>query len=69
MKKSIIVTTVFACCFTIITRPQDSVRMAVNKQYDEAGKFKRWWLGKHYRKEWATELNFAVFNLDTTPAG
>jgi hemolysin activation/secretion protein len=69
VKRAITFLTFFTSCATGITMAQDSVRTAVNTGYNEAGKGKRWWLGKHYRKDWATEVNFPVLNLDTAAGG
>lgn len=68
MKRAITFLTFLSCCVTGI-KAQDSVRTAVNKQYDEAGRGKRFWFGEHYRKDWATEVTFPVINLDTTAGG
>ena len=46
-----------------------TVRMAANTSYDSAGKVKRFFLGEHYRREWATEVEFAVLDLDSAGGG
>lgn len=69
MIRAITFLTLFTCCATGITKAQDSVKTAVNTTYNEAGKTKRLMLGKHYRKDWATEVNFPVLNLDTAAGG
>ncbi len=43
--------------------------VAPNKMYDKASGFKRFFFGKHYRKEWATEVEFEIIDLDTEAGG
>jgi hypothetical protein len=45
----------------VVTRP-------AGKQY-KASPGKMFWWGKHYRREWATEVRFPVLNLDTAKGG
>lgn len=44
------------------------VSRAAGKQY-VASPGKMFWWGKHYRREWATEVRFPVMNLDTAKGG
>ncbi|TGE21681.1 hypothetical protein E5K00_15525 [Hymenobacter aquaticus] len=46
-----------------------TVTMAVNKNYDERGKFHRFLFGEHYRKEWATPVTFPVLDMATERGG
>jgi len=43
--------------------------IAPNKKYDKASGFKRSIFGKHYRKEWATEVEFEIIDLNTEAGG
>ena len=45
-----------------------NVTMAASPQY-QASKFKRFWLGDHYRELWATPVEVPVVNLDTMKGG
>lgn len=48
---------------------KSTVRVAANVQYNKAGKLKRIMLGNHYRKEWATEVDVHVLDMDTQAGG
>ncbi|MEO1655113.1 MAG: hypothetical protein AAFU64_16315, partial [Bacteroidota bacterium] len=50
--------------------PKDSLfRTAINSEYDKVSKFKKWTLGKNYRREWAQEIDFPVFDIDQIKGG
>jgi hypothetical protein len=42
---------------------------AANKNYDKAGGVSRFFLGQHYRKEWAQEVEFEVIDLAQEAGG
>lgn len=46
-----------------------TARVVANPYYSKAGGFKRFLLGHHYRKEWATPVDVEVINFDTTAGG
>lgn len=48
---------------------QGTIKVAANKEYDKAGKFKRIMLGEHYRREWAQEVEIEILNMETTAGG
>ena len=47
----------------------DSVVMAANTSFDQASGTKRFILGNHYRKEWATAVGLPVLYLDSFAGG
>ncbi|RFZ84246.1 hypothetical protein DYU05_01040 [Mucilaginibacter terrenus] len=47
----------------------DSVTIAVNPQFDKAGKFKRWLMGTNYRKVWAQPITIPIFHLNKEKGG
>ena len=47
----------------------NTVKTAANKQYNTAGKFKRVMLGEHYRREWATEVEIEILDIDVVAGG
>ena len=46
-----------------------SAKVIANPYYAKASGFKRFLLGHHYRKEWATPVDVEVINFDTTAGG
>src|SRR5690606_9280381 len=42
--------------------------VVAGKEY-EAGKWKQFWWGKHYRSDWTAPVNTPYLNLDTTFGG
>lgn len=46
----------------------ENVTIAAGPQF-KASKWKQFWWGAHWRKEWITPVSFPVFNLDTTTGG
>lgn len=44
------------------------VTRAAGKQYVASGSKMFWW-GKHYRREWATDVRFPILHLDTAKGG
>ena len=42
---------------------------AANKDYNKASGLKRFLFGKHYRKEWATEVEFEIIDLNNEAGG
>lgn len=46
-----------------------TVKTSANAGYDDVSKFKRVLLGEHYRKEWSTEVDIPVLNLDSVAGG
>ena len=46
-----------------------SAKVIANPYYNKAGGFKRFLLGHHYRKDWATPVDVEVLNFDTTAGG
>jgi hypothetical protein len=69
VKRAITLLIFFAFCAAGKTKAQDSLRTAVNTTYNEGGNGKRFWLGQHYRKDWAAAVNFPVLNIDTAAGG
>ncbi len=47
----------------VVAEFKDSVVAIPNPQFDQAGWLKRFFLGKNYRKEWATAVKVRVFDL------
>ncbi len=53
-------------------QPNDTtatIRVAANKQYNKVSGFKKMTYGKHYRKEWATEVDVPVLDMDVFAGG
>ncbi|HEY0677394.1 MAG TPA: hypothetical protein VGD17_03870 [Chitinophagaceae bacterium] len=48
---------------------QDSVTRAASKKYSNMNFFKRLFLGRNYRKEWAQPVRMPVFNVKTAQGG
>jgi hypothetical protein len=46
-----------------------SAKVIANPYYAKVGGFRRFLLGHHYRKEWATPVEVDVMNFDTTAGG
>ena len=46
-----------------------SAKVIANPHYAKASGFRRFLLGHHYRKEWATPVDVEVINFDTTAGG
>lgn len=53
----------------LIQSDSSSAKVIANPYYNKAGGFKRFLLGHHYRKEWATPVEVEVINFDTTAGG
>ena len=53
----------------LIHADSTSAKVIANPYYAKAGGFKRFMLGHHYRKEWATPVEVEVINFDTTAGG
>jgi hypothetical protein len=53
----------------LIHSDSSSAKVVANPYYSKAGGFKRFLLGHHYRKEWATPVEVQVINFDTTAGG
>jgi hypothetical protein len=51
------------------TASQNTVKIAANTGYNKASGFKRMMFGEHYRKEWATAVDVAILDMDTTYGG
>ena len=66
--------TLFFCLLLIpfglrgANKQTDTVATA-NTSYNEAGGFKRLFLGQHYRKEWATPVTLKILNMDSVAGG
>ncbi|MBS1597934.1 MAG: BamA/TamA family outer membrane protein [Bacteroidetes bacterium] len=54
---------------TIIAQDRGTVKTSANAGYDEVSKFKRVVLGEHYRKEWSTEVDVQILNMDLVAGG
>jgi len=54
---------------TTLNVKEGRIIVAPNKMYDKASGFKRFFFGKHYRKEWATEVEFEIIDLNTEAGG
>ncbi|HEY6899402.1 MAG TPA: hypothetical protein VI233_02120 [Puia sp.] len=54
---------------SLSTYAQQKIKTAPNTHFNEAGKVKKFLFGKHYRKEWATEVEFPVLDLDSAGGG
>jgi hypothetical protein len=50
----------------VIVNTRDSVRVPASLKYKDPSLFKRFFLGRNYREEWATPATFPVFNLKAT---
>src|SRR5690349_21492303 len=48
---------------------QHLIKVAANTGYNKASGFKRMMFGEHYRKEWATPVDVAILDMDTTFGG
>ena len=46
-----------------------TVTVAVNPSYNQHGRFHNWLLGEHYRREWATPVQFPVLDIRTAEGG
>lgn len=46
-----------------------TAKVVANPYYNEVSGFRRFLLGDHYRKEWATPVDVEVINFDTTAGG
>lgn len=55
-----------AGCFSATAQKK---KVVANPTYDKASGMKRLFLGHHYRKEWATEVEVEIINLDTEAGG
>jgi hypothetical protein len=53
----------------LIHADSSRAKVIANPYYDKANGFRRFLLGHHYRKEWATPVEVDVFNFDTTAGG
>ena len=53
----------------LISLDSGTARVVANPHYDKVSGFRRFMLGDHYRKEWATEIQVEVFNIDTIAGG
>jgi hypothetical protein len=53
----------------LISGDSNSAKVIPNPYYAKAGGFRRFLLGHHYRKEWATPVEVEVINFDTTAGG
>ena len=53
----------------LISLDSGTARVVANPHYDKVSGFRRFMLGDHYRKEWATEIQVEVFNIDTVAGG
>jgi len=53
----------------LIHADSNSAKVIANPYYNKASGFKRFLLGHHYRKEWATPVEVDVLNLDTIAGG
>ncbi|MBC7830166.1 MAG: hypothetical protein H7122_20655, partial [Chitinophagaceae bacterium] len=53
----------------LIHSDSGKARVIANPYYDKANGFRRFLLGHHYRKEWATPVDVEVLNFDTTAGG
>src|SRR5687768_12016449 len=53
----------------LIYADSSKAKVIANPYYAKAGGFKRFMLGHHYRKEWATPVEVEVINFDTTAGG
>ena len=53
----------------LISADSSTAKVIPNPYYARAGGFKRFLLGHHYRKEWATAVEVEVINFDTTAGG
>jgi hypothetical protein len=48
---------------------EDSITVAPNTKFDDAGSLKRLILGKNYRKDWATPIKIKVFDITKEKGG
>ncbi|TAL46141.1 MAG: hypothetical protein EPN92_06625, partial [Chitinophagaceae bacterium] len=48
---------------------KSTIVIAADSQYNKAGKFKRIFLGEHYRKEWATPVEVEILDMDNEAGG
>lgn len=48
---------------------KDTINMPASTKYDNPSRFQQWMLGKNYRKEWSTLVNFKVFNINKEKGG
>lgn len=48
---------------------EDSVLVAVNKNYNAVSGFRKFLFGKNYREEWATPVHLKVFDIEKTMGG
>lgn len=48
---------------------KDSIIIAVAPEYDQVGRFHRFWLGESYRKIWATPVKIRVIDLQKEKGG
>lgn len=48
---------------------KDSVSIVANAKYGKASKFKKFFLGENYRKEWAAETTLPLLQLSTLYGG
>ena len=53
----------------LISSDSNSAKVVPNPYYAKAGGFRRFLLGHHYRKEWATPVDVEVLDFDTTAGG
>ena len=53
----------------LLQADSSSAKVIANPYYAKASGFKRFLLGHHYRKEWATPVDVEVINFDTTAGG
>jgi hypothetical protein len=53
----------------LLQTDSSSAKVIPNPYYNKAGGLKRFLLGHHYRKEWATPVEVEVMNFDTTAGG
>lgn len=53
----------------IIAPFKDSIVVAIDTSYSNAGGFQRFFLGNNYRKEWATPVDLKVFNIQKEKGG
>lgn len=53
----------------LIHADSGKARVIANPYYNKARGFRRFLLGHHYRKEWATPVDVEVLNFDTTAGG
>jgi len=61
--------TSLVCCISVRAQSQDSIEAAIAPEYNQVGRFHKFWLGDNYRTLWATPVRMRVLDLSKERGG